>query len=187
MRKISVLLENPSKSENIGTVIRNIYAFDAGRLFLNKDAPLVTKIGSACGTGEKVSIQKLESIPEFLKTTNLRKIGFIVAQHDSKFVPIDITKKDKDGNTFEFKPRDLLIFGTERSGLTEETKAACDVLVTIPMLGHMACLNLATTTGIALYEVLRQKIVKGSIIMKKIKRPEKKDVFEKAKEFSDAK
>ena len=171
MRKITILLEKPEKPANIGVVMRNIYAFDSGRMYLQKDVEVLKKIGTACGTGTKVSIERFSEIEEFLKNTIQRKIGFIVAEHDKKNIPINLTE-------FKFEDNDLLVFGGEGPGLTDETKALCDKLVTIPMLGHMGCLNLAVSTGIVLYEVLRQKVEKGSITLKSLK--EKKSVIEKA-------
>jgi TrmH family RNA methyltransferase len=45
----------------------------------------------------------------------------------------------------------VLLMGNERVGLTDEQQAACDVMVQIPMLGHVDSLNVATATGIALH------------------------------------
>lgn len=177
MRKIRIMLEAPEKAENIGTVIRNIYSFDSGTLVIPKEAPLHIKVKSACGTGNKIQIQKVESSIEFLKNTPFRKIGFVVNQTQQHPASIPITsfasKDKKDEN--RFKDNDLLVFGAEGSGMSSEAIALCDKLVTIPMMGHMACLNIANTTGIALYEILRQKIERGEIILSKKKKLSKQE------------
>jgi TrmH family RNA methyltransferase len=55
-------------------------------------------------------------------------------------------------------PRPLvLLMGSEREGLAPEQKAACDVLVSLPMVGRGDSLNLAVATGVLLYELLSQR------------------------------
>ena len=53
---------------------------------------------------------------------------------------------------------DLLIFGSETRGLSDEVRAlVADSLYTIPMSGtHVRSLNLSTAAAIVLYEALRQ-------------------------------
>jgi TrmH family RNA methyltransferase len=41
-------------------------------------------------------------------------------------------------------------------GLTDELTSACDQLIKIPMNGKSDSLNLAVSTGIALYESIRK-------------------------------
>ena len=45
--------------------------------------------------------------------------------------------------------------GNEQKGLSDELSGACDQLVKIPMKGKSDSLNLAVSTGIALYESIR--------------------------------
>jgi len=48
----------------------------------------------------------------------------------------------------------ILLLGSEREGLTGEQKAACECLVSLPMLGHATSLNLAVAAGVMLYTML---------------------------------
>jgi tRNA (cytidine/uridine-2'-O-)-methyltransferase len=57
----------------------------------------------------------------------------------------------------EFRPGDFLVFGRETKGLPESLLAAnADHCLTIPMRPQTRSLNLATATGIVLYEAMRQ-------------------------------
>ena len=57
----------------------------------------------------------------------------------------------------EYQPEDTLVFGSETSGLPEKLmKANQDHLVRVPTTDKVRSLNLATTVGIASFEVLRQ-------------------------------
>jgi tRNA G18 (ribose-2'-O)-methylase SpoU len=55
-----------------------------------------------------------------------------------------------------FSETDLILFGSERSGLPADVLAASDVSVTIPVLGETQSLNLAVSLGIVLFERQRQ-------------------------------
>lgn len=50
----------------------------------------------------------------------------------------------------------VLLMGSEREGLSDEQRRACDQLVRLPMHGHATSLNLATATGILLYAILER-------------------------------
>ncbi len=50
-----------------------------------------------------------------------------------------------------------LVMGREQSGLSKAVAGRCDQLVRLPMLGHVASLNVSVAAGICLYEALRQR------------------------------
>jgi TrmH family RNA methyltransferase len=50
-----------------------------------------------------------------------------------------------------------IVTGSEAEGLSEEWLSGANVRVTIPMRGVTDSLNLATSTAILLYEVVRQR------------------------------
>ena len=50
----------------------------------------------------------------------------------------------------------ILLMGSEREGLTDEQKSACNLLVRMTMQGRISSLNLAVATGIMLYTMLEQ-------------------------------
>ena len=51
----------------------------------------------------------------------------------------------------------VLLMGNEQAGLPQNLMDACDQLVRMPMLGRSDSLNLAVSTGVALYEYLRHQ------------------------------
>lgn len=50
-----------------------------------------------------------------------------------------------------------IVIGNEGSGIGEKVKKNCDFLIKIPMKGKVNSLNAAVSTGIIIYEVLRQR------------------------------
>lgn len=52
----------------------------------------------------------------------------------------------------------VLLMGNEQQGLSEALTAACDLSVRIPMVGQADSLNLAVSTGLMIYEALRDEL-----------------------------
>ena len=50
-----------------------------------------------------------------------------------------------------------LVMGAEGKGLRRLTMETCDLVVRIPMMGKVDCLNVSVATGVCLYEALRQR------------------------------
>jgi tRNA G18 (ribose-2'-O)-methylase SpoU len=49
----------------------------------------------------------------------------------------------------------VLVFGNERSGVSQEVLACADLAVAVPMLGMANSLNVATVAAIVLHELVR--------------------------------
>ncbi len=56
-----------------------------------------------------------------------------------------------DYRTATYRRPLVLLLGNERRGLTAEQRAACDLLVRLPMSGRVSSLNLAVAAGVMLY------------------------------------
>lgn len=63
-----------------------------------------------------------------------------------------------------FADDDVLVFGTERSGLSDEQKQRFDAdhLLTIPMLAGNRSMNLANAVSVVIYEAWRQRDFAGA-------------------------
>jgi tRNA (cytidine/uridine-2'-O-)-methyltransferase len=55
-----------------------------------------------------------------------------------------------------FEADDILLFGSETSGVPAEVRAAADLAIRIPLLPGRRSLNVAVAAGIGLAEALRQ-------------------------------
>jgi len=51
----------------------------------------------------------------------------------------------------------VIVFGAEVTGLSRAKLAMMDTTITIPMLGNVDSLNLATSVAVIIYEALRQR------------------------------
>ncbi|MBX7456840.1 tRNA (cytidine(34)-2'-O)-methyltransferase [Qipengyuania sp. 1NDH17] len=66
------------------------------------------------------------------------------------------TRATQSSYDFAYRPDDILLFGKESAGVTDEVRAAVDASVRLPMKAEVRSLNLATCAGLALGEALRQ-------------------------------
>ncbi len=57
----------------------------------------------------------------------------------------------------DYGARTVVLMGSEREGLSEAQREACDLLVAIPMRGEVDSLNLGVAASLVLYEVLDQR------------------------------
>ena len=51
-----------------------------------------------------------------------------------------------------------IVIGNEGKGMSEKTKKNCDFLVKIPMKGKVTSLNASVSTGIVIYEAVKQRL-----------------------------
>lgn len=84
--------------------------------------------------------------------------AFLAEQADDRLFFLS-KKVDRPYTSAEFRPGDFLVFGRETKGLPEEILTYYqDRCYTIPMTNpNIRSLNLAVSTGIVLYEALRQQ------------------------------
>ncbi len=64
---------------------------------------------------------------------------------------------EKTLSTVEFNGAIALVVGNEGEGLSHLIERNCDVLVSIPLSGKTASLNVSVATGMVLYEIYRQR------------------------------
>ena len=77
---------------------------------------------------------------------NVRVVGTML---DEQALPI---------HQFDFTGTGIcMVMGAEDTGLRPITQAQCDQKVYIPMGGNLQSLNVSVATGMALYEVCRQR------------------------------
>jgi len=66
------------------------------------------------------------------------------------------TRATRSSYDFDYRADDILLFGKESAGVTDDVRASVDASVRLPMRPQVRSLNLATSAAIALTEALRQ-------------------------------
>ena len=150
---LTVLLENVHKPHNFSAVLRTADAvglFEAHAIFFNRkvDTPHAT----ARGSEKWIRVHNHTNLGA--AADHLRARGFrLVAAHPS---PHAIDYREVD-----FTQPTAVLMGQEKHGLTAEALAAADELVSIPMHGMVASLNVSVAAAVLLFEAQRQRLGSG--------------------------
>ena len=143
-----IALQSVREPRNIGAILRVSDAVGADGVILLDDSadpysPLAVRASTGAVFSQGLVRSKFAAFRNWLKAHNCPCIG----------TSLD-AETDYIGLTF-LRPM-VLLMGSERAGLSAEQKSTCDVLVRIPMAGHVKSLNVAVSTGILLYEAFNQ-------------------------------
>ncbi len=108
-------------------------------------------VRSTMGAIFRVKIIECEDLKQTLKEVQKNNFKLVVTslQTSKSFYDVDYSKK-------------VIIIGNEANGVEKQIQDIADYKVKIPMLGKTESLNAAVSTGIMLYEYVRQKIATGS-------------------------
>ena len=145
-----VVLDGIEDPQNVGAILRTADAAGATGLVrqARHAAPLdgATARASA-GAVHHVRIATVVNVSralEELKALNVWTIG-LDGQATDRYDQVDY------GQPTAF------VVGAEGTGLRRLVRESCDRLVSIPMAGEMASLNVSVSAGIALFEAVRQR------------------------------
>jgi 23S rRNA (guanosine2251-2'-O)-methyltransferase len=149
-KPLLLVLDSITDPHNLGACLRSADAAGVDAVIIPKDKSAtvnatVRKV--ACGAAESVpiiSVTNLARVLRQLKDAGIWLYGLAGEAQES------IYKADLTGNV-------AIVMGAEGSGLRRLTRDHCDYLVNIPMLGHVNSLNVSVATGVALFEVVRQR------------------------------
>ena len=146
-----VALDGVSDPRNLGAVARAAETAGATGLVLPRHrsariTPVVTK--AAAGAIEHLPIA-LSGIPTALERA--RRAGCWT-------IGLDAGADDRSLFDLELADQPLvLVLGSEGRGLARLTSARCDVLVSIPMRGAIASLNVSAAAALACHEIARRR------------------------------
>ncbi|MFC1600752.1 TrmH family RNA methyltransferase [Candidatus Sumerlaeota bacterium] len=142
--------ENIQDPRNVGVMIRNVDAAGlSGALFTNSSADPYSRgsVRSSTGSIFRAPLGLLDSdgvVLRQLKSEGVRLIG------SSAHAATALWDADLTGPC-------ALVFGNETGGLSAETEALCDTMITIPMPGAAHSFNVTVAHGIILCEAARQR------------------------------
>ena len=95
---------------------------------------------------DAVEIERHQGALEFIAT----------AKNHNRRIVLMTTKGSTSLFNVEFRADDIILMGSESSGVPEEVHAAADLRIRIPIQAQFRSLNVSVAAGIALAEALRQ-------------------------------
>jgi len=148
-----MVLDGVQDPHNLGAIIRSAACAGAHGVIIPKDraariTPTVEK--SSAGAVETVPVAQVVNVAQTLD--ELKKEGFwIFGAADS--APDVLFRQDFTGPV-------ALVIGSEGEGIRPLVRKKCDGLFSIPMRGGISSLNASVAAGVALFEVVRQRMEK---------------------------
>jgi len=142
------------------TDVRNFGAIARTAECAGLDAIIVGDSGNAPITGDamKTSAGALSHLP--VCRTNSMKQTIQYLKESGIQVVACTEKANKTLYELDFKAPVAIIVGSEEDGISNQLLKEADHVAKIPMRGKIESLNVSVATGIAIYEVLRQKSYK---------------------------
>jgi 23S rRNA (guanosine2251-2'-O)-methyltransferase len=145
-----LLLDGVTDPHNLGACLRSADAAGVHAVILPKDraagiTPVVHKV--ACGAVQTVPLFTVTNLARTLRLLKEAGIWLYGAAGDAGQ---DLYASDLQGPI-------ALVLGSEGGGLRRLTRELCDYLVSIPMAGSVASLNVSVATGVLLFEARRQR------------------------------
>ncbi|MDR7435731.1 MAG: 23S rRNA (guanosine(2251)-2'-O)-methyltransferase RlmB [Armatimonadota bacterium] len=145
-----VALDGIQDPHNLGSIIRTAEVAGAHGVIIPKRraaglTPAVAKASS--GAVEYIPVAVVTNLARTLE--ELKAQGFWIVGADP-----EATTNYTDAM---MTPPIVLVIGGEGKGLSRLVREHCDILVKIPMFGHVGSLNAAVAAGILIYEVVRQR------------------------------
>ena len=144
-----VALDQVQDPHNLGAVIRAAEGAGAAVIIPRHRAVEVTGsvVKASAGATEHAAVCKARNLADFL--ADAKKAGFWIygaaADAQDSYVEQD------------YRYPTCFVLGSEGGGLGRRVASRCDVMVSVPLAGQVESLNVSVTSGILLYEAVRQR------------------------------
>ena len=146
-----LILEDIQDPGNLGTMVRTAEGAGVDGIIMTKgtvDIYNPKTIRSTMGSVYRMPFFYTEDLPEVMKKLQERNVKLYAAHlQGTQFY-----------HQMDFKQATAFLIGNEGNGLKEETAAAADVYMKIPMEGKVESLNAAVASVILMYEAARQRM-----------------------------
>lgn len=141
---LTVMTENMFHAQNASAIVRHCEAFGVQNIHTVEDlCPFLPTLNIALGTDKWIDVKRHATTADAVKA--LRSEGYrIIATtpHHQSCTP----------ETFDVKKgKFVLVFGTEKTGVSEEIMAEADEFLQIPMCGMVDSLNVSASAAILIY------------------------------------
>ena len=150
MPKLFLVIDGVQDPRNLGACLRTANAAGVQAVLLPKrrSAPLnAAALKAASGAAERMTLVEVGNLVRRLEW--LKRLGvWIVGTQAGQARP---------WNDADLTRNIAIVVGNEGDGLRRLTRQTCDELVSIPMAGEVASLNVSVAAGVLLFEAVRQR------------------------------
>ena len=149
---VIVIADGITDPHNLGAIIRSAAALGAQALVIpqRRAAGITATVAKvAAGTLEILPVARVVNLNRALE--QIKEAGF--------WVYGTMTDSGNAIHKTKFSGAIALVIGAEGEGLSLSIQKNCDFIVSIPLEGKVESLNASVATGMALYEIFRQRWV----------------------------
>ena len=141
---ITVMTENMFHAQNASAIVRHCEAFGVQNIHTVEElCPFLPTLNIALGTDKWIDINRHATTADAIKS--LREQGY-------RIIATTPHHKSCTPETFDVKKgKFALVFGTEKTGVSEEILAEADEYLQIPMCGMVDSLNVSASAAILIY------------------------------------
>ena len=145
-----LVLDGIEDPHNLGSIIRTAETAGVHGIIIPKRRAVavnstVNKV--SCGAAQYMKIARVTNISDAIE--ELKRAGLWVCGTD--------VATDKYHYNQDLTGPLAIVIGNEGKGMSDKVKKNCDFLVKIPMRGKVESLNAAVSTGIVVYEAVKQR------------------------------
>lgn len=154
---ITLVCDQVNSPANIGSIFRLADSFGVEKIiFCGQNLTVISKrmIRTARSTYQFVPYEENENcldVVHSLKESNYRVIALEITDSSVSLPELKIDPNDKIA----------IIIGEENFGISAKVLEEVDYVTHINMYGRNSSMNVASATGIALYEITNQILIKG--------------------------
>jgi 23S rRNA (guanosine2251-2'-O)-methyltransferase len=148
-----IICDEITDPHNLGSIIRTANAVGAHGVIIPKRRSAAinqTVVKTSCGAVEYVPVARVTNITQTIKT--LQKEGVWIVGTDMG-APV-YHEANLTGSI-------AIVVGNEGDGISRLVKESCDFMISLPMMGAVSSLNASVACGVVMYEVVRQRNLKG--------------------------
>ena len=145
-----VALDQIQDPHNLGAVIRAVeVAGGSGVVIPERRAAEVTPaaVKASAGASEHLPVARVRNLADWLAGVKESGAWIYGATEDATAAYTDL----------DWRGRAVLVMGSEGKGLRPRVAAACDDLVSIPVRGRVASLNVSVAAAVILFEAQRNR------------------------------
>ena len=145
-----LILDSLEDPHNLGAILRSADATGVDGIIIPKDRSVRLN-----NTVAKVSTGAIEYVDVALAS------NLVYAINDLKKAGYWVVGLEMEGSidyrSYDYKGKIAAVIGSEGHGISRLVKENCDVLVNIPMCGHVNSLNASVSAAIIMYEIFRNR------------------------------
>lgn len=146
-----LVLDHLQDPQNLGTLLRAAEAAGVAGVVIPQNRAVDVTPAVVNASSGAVEHLRIATVP------NLTRALAALKQSGRWVVGLDAGEDAPDFFATEIPTPAALVVGGEGSGIGAQLRKACDLVLSLPMLGRVESLNAATAGSIALYDLLRRE------------------------------